>query len=89
MTTKKLFNDDNTYTQDGLDLAASIHPLVVAQVNDLLSKGYNLRTVLGPASVPSEDASAYGVCPREFQAVWISEVFDITLDRILFNETNH
>jgi hypothetical protein len=88
MTIKKLFNDDNTYTQDGLDLASAIYPLVLAQINDFLGKGYNLRTVLGPASVPSASASAYGVCPREFQAVWISEVFDITLGRILFNETN-
>lgn len=84
-----LFDTNNEYTQAGLDLAAAIHPLVVAQVNELLGKGYNLFTVRGPASVPSVDASAYGVCPREFQAVWISEVFDITLDRILFNETNH
>lgn len=84
-----LFDTNDRYTQAGLDLAAAIHPLVVAQVNELLGKGYNLFTVRGPASVPSVDASAYGVCPREFQAVWISEVFDITLDRILFNETNH
>lgn len=83
----KLFDSNDKYTQAGLDLAGTIHPLVVAQVNDLLGKGYNLRTVLGPASVPSVDASVYGVCPREFQAIWISEVFDITLDRILFNDS--
>lgn len=86
----KLFDSNDNYTEAGFEFGIMIRPMVGARVDWLLKQGYNLRTVLGPASSPSADglelADSYGLCPKEFHALWIGEVFDCTLSRLVYNQ---
>lgn len=80
-----VFDANDRYTKAGLDLAARIHPLVELQVNFLLKQGYTLRTVMVPASVPTVLAADFGVNdPEVFKALWMLEVMDTCLSRVLF-----
>ena len=75
------------YTEAGLAVHQAIHQPCEDRIDELLREGYNLRTVMVPASTPTAPASDYDVDPLEFQAIWMSEVLDICLDRLLFAES--
>lgn len=79
-----VFGPHCQYTQAALALASEMRPEITKLVNKLLTEGYTLRTVIASVSqVPAEVVIPDGVDPVEFKAIWIGEVFDLTLDRLL------
>lgn len=83
VTTKPLFDANNRYTDRGIEVAALIFPECQRQINLMLSHGYTLRTAIGVCSVPCVSAETYKADPAEFQALWILEVVDAVLVRIM------
>lgn len=83
--TVKLFNDDknHSYTEKGNELSNKLCVVIEMEVDKLLKEGYTLRTVMGPLSTPTVNASDYDADPLEFHAVWIGALFDVTLTRLL------
>jgi hypothetical protein len=80
---KPLFDANNRHTERGNEVAALIYPECQRQIDLMLSHGYTLRTAIGACSVPCVSAETYNVCPKEFQALWILEVVDAVLVRIM------
>lgn len=82
-TTLTVFDANDYYTPDGVHVSAALRPLCHQRINELLSEGHNFRTAMVVGSTPTVPAENYNVDPLEFHALWMLEIYDICLERIL------
>ncbi len=82
-TTLTVFDVNNRYTRVGTEIARRIHNLCHERVIELVNQGYTSRTAMVVGSTPTVSAESYNVDPLEFHALWMMEIQEICLERIL------